>query len=62
MRCNTSKSLTSNNYLVYAALAHSLNKKGEPTGVEAGGARSMMDFRSNEADRIAPGSGQVACA
>ena len=30
-----------------------------PPGVGAGGSKSMVDFRSNEADRIAPGSGEV---
>jgi hypothetical protein len=30
--------------------------------VGAGGSKSMVDFRSNEADRIAPGSGEArAC-
>lgn len=28
-----------------------------PPGVGAGGSKSMVDFRSNEADRIVPGSG-----
>ncbi|QQN61515.1 hypothetical protein JIR23_17855 [Bradyrhizobium diazoefficiens] len=34
----------------------------EQSGIGAGACKSIVDFRSNEADRIAPGSGWVLLA
>jgi hypothetical protein len=53
MRCKSTKILRNIRFSQDAALAHVLNGAVRAGGADARRPKSMMDFRSNEADRIA---------
>jgi hypothetical protein len=57
MRCNIITSLFMNDFMEIAALAHVLNGEFRPAAGDDRWPMPKMDFRSNEADRIARNAG-----